>query len=134
MTSIRNLDWLLTTALGYLGFISEKYEEIESVLQLIEISKRIYEVTIFVFYAIADGIFRTFSKCKLGIIDMLIKKQNLYSFLCLKILCLLGLKNEGNQKLIEVENANGDVVKYGYESIGRKNKITYTSGKEVKFV
>lgn len=43
-------------------------------MQLIEQSKRIYKANKFVFYAIADGLFVVFSKCKQGISDMLKKK------------------------------------------------------------
>lgn len=74
LNSIRNLDLLLTIAVGYIGFISEKSDERVIVMQLIEQSKRIYKANKFVFYAIADGLFVVFSKCKQGISDMLKKK------------------------------------------------------------
>ena len=57
-----------------IGFISEKADERIAVMQLVEQSKRIYEVNKFVFYAIAHGLFVIFSKCKQGIADMLKKK------------------------------------------------------------
>lgn len=65
---------LLTIAIGYIGFISEKCDERITVMQLIEHSKRIYGANKFVFYAIADGLFVVLSKCKQGIADMLKKK------------------------------------------------------------
>lgn len=74
LASIRNLDMLLTIAIGYIGFISEKCDERITVMQLIEHSKRIYGANKFVFYAIADGLFVVLSKCKQGIADMLKKK------------------------------------------------------------
>ena len=74
LKSIRNLDLLLTVAVGYIGFISEKADERIAVMQLIEQSKRIYGVNKFVFYAIAYGLFVVFSKCRQGIADMLKKK------------------------------------------------------------
>ena len=74
LKSIRTLDLLLTIAIGYIGMISEKQEERLSVLQIIELSKRIYNTPKFVFYAIADGLFRLFAICKQGIADMLKKK------------------------------------------------------------
>ena len=74
LQSIRNLDLLLTVAIGYIGFISEKADERIAVMQLVEQSKRIYEVNKFVFYTIAHGLFVIFSKCKQGIADMLKKK------------------------------------------------------------
>lgn len=74
LNSIRNLDLLLTIAIGYIGFISEKCDERLTVMQLIEHSKRIYGANKFAFYAIADGLFAVLSKCKQGIADMLKKK------------------------------------------------------------
>lgn len=74
LKSIRNLDLLLTIAIGYIGFISEKSNERITVMQVIEHSKRIYKVNKFVYYAIADGLFCVFSKCKQEIADMLKKK------------------------------------------------------------
>ena len=75
LKSIRNLDLMLTVAVGYVGFISEKKDERIAVMQLVEQSKRIYGVNKFAFYAIAYGLFVVFSKCKQGISDMLKKKQ-----------------------------------------------------------
>lgn len=74
LNSIRNLDLLLTIAIGYIGLISEKSDKRITVMQIIEHSKRIYGVNKFIFYAIADGLFVIFSKCKQGIYDMLKKK------------------------------------------------------------
>lgn len=71
LKSIRNLDLLLTIAVGYIGFISEKSDERITVMQIIENSKRIYGVNKFVFYAIADGLFAILSKGRQGIADML---------------------------------------------------------------
>jgi len=74
LKSIRNLDLLLTIAIGYIGFISEKQDERKTVMEIIAISKRIYGIPKFVFYAIADGLFAVFAKCKQGIADMLRKR------------------------------------------------------------
>ncbi len=74
LNSIRNLDMLLTIAIGYIGFISEKADERVFVMELIEYSKRIYGANKFVFYAIADGLYTLLSKCKQGISGMLKKK------------------------------------------------------------
>lgn len=74
LQSIRTLDLLLTIAIGYIGIISEKHEERLTVMQVIKESKRIYNIPKFVFYAIADGLFSIFAKCKQGIADMLKKK------------------------------------------------------------
>jgi len=74
LNSIRNLDLLLTIAIGYIGMMSEKADERRAVMQLIHISKRIFNLPKFKFYAIADGIFAVFARCKLGIADLLRKK------------------------------------------------------------
>ena len=74
LKSIRNLDMFLTIAIGYIGMMSERADEKPVVMKLIHISKRIYKVPKFKFYAIADGLFVVFAKCKNGISDMLRKK------------------------------------------------------------
>jgi hypothetical protein len=74
LNSIRNLDLLLTIAIGYIGMMSEKAEERRTVFELIHISKRIFGVPRFKFYAIADGIFAVFARCKQGVADLLRKK------------------------------------------------------------
>jgi len=71
LNSIRNLDLLLTIAIGYIGIMSEKSDSRAIVAEVIAISKRIYETPKFMFYAIADGLFTVFAKCKQGIADML---------------------------------------------------------------
>lgn len=74
LNSIRTLDLLLTIAIGYIGLISEKEQNRRMVLEIIQISKRIYGIPDFVFYAIADGLFTVFAGCKTGIANMLRKK------------------------------------------------------------
>ena len=74
LNSIRTLDLLLTIAIGYIGLISEKQEQRRMVMEIIQISKRIYGAPDFVFYAIADGLFIVFTRCKTGIAHMLRKK------------------------------------------------------------
>jgi len=71
LNAIRNLDLLLTIAIGYIGLMSERADDKRIVMELIHISKRIYDVTRFTFYAIADGIFAVFARCKQGISHML---------------------------------------------------------------
>ena len=82
LNSIRNLDLLLTIAIGYFGMMSEKAEERAITAEVIAISKRIYDTPKFTFYAIADGLFSILNKCKQGIADMLRKrpKSNQLSF------------------------------------------------------
>ncbi len=67
LQSIRNLDLLISIAIGYLGFMSEKQEERAIVMEIIYISKRIYGTPKFVYYAIADGLKAIFKKSKEGI-------------------------------------------------------------------
>jgi hypothetical protein len=74
LNSIRNLDLLVTIAIGWIGLISEKSEERSVVMELIHISKRIYGVPRFVFYAIADGLYIVAAKSREGLSNMLIKK------------------------------------------------------------
>ena len=74
LNSIRNLNLILMIVIGYIGYISEKQEEKHFVLELINASKRIYRISNFVFYAIADGLFTVLAKGKAGISDMLKKK------------------------------------------------------------
>jgi len=67
LDSIRNLDLLLTVAIGYLGILSEKIDESIEVLEVIEASKRLYGLSKFTFYAIAYGLHEIFSKLYTGI-------------------------------------------------------------------
>jgi hypothetical protein len=67
LTSIRNLDMLLSIAIGYIGVLSEKIDESIQVLAVIDASKRIYGLSKFTFYAIADGLFQIFSKLYTGV-------------------------------------------------------------------
>ncbi|MCL2014025.1 MAG: transposase [Oscillospiraceae bacterium] len=74
LNSIRNLDLLLTIAIGYIGYMSEKNDERAIVTEVITISKRIYGTPKFLFYAIADGLFAVFARCKQGVHDLLRKR------------------------------------------------------------
>jgi hypothetical protein len=71
LAAIRNLDLLLTIAIGYIGMMSEKVDNKRISMELIHISKRIYGIPRFKFYAIADGFFEVFAKCKKGIAHLL---------------------------------------------------------------
>jgi len=74
LQSIRNLDMLVTIAVGWIGLISEKCNERAMVMELIHISRRIYGIPKFVFYAIADGLFLLAARAGYGIADMLRKR------------------------------------------------------------
>jgi len=67
LKSIRNLDLLLSVAIGHIGALSEKVDESIEVLEVIEASKRLYAIALFTFYAISDGLFAIFSKSYTGI-------------------------------------------------------------------
>ena len=95
-----SLDLMLTIAVRYIGFISEKADERIAVMQLVEQSKRIYGVNKFALYAIAYGLFVVFSKCKQGISDMLKKKQNLCSYSCFRMWGLAAAEKMGKLKSI----------------------------------
>ena len=75
LNSIRNLDLLLTIAIGYIGMLSERADDKRTVMELIHISKRIYGVPKFKFYAIADGIRAVFANDKLGVSHILRKRR-----------------------------------------------------------
>jgi len=77
LQSIRNLDLLVTIAAGWIGLISEKSDERIMVMELIHLSRRIYNTPNFVFYAIADGLFFLAAKVGKGIADMLRTKPKL---------------------------------------------------------
>ena len=57
LKSIRNLDMLLTIAIGYVAEISGKSENIRLHAEIIGVSKRLFGAPNFVYYAVADGIF-----------------------------------------------------------------------------
>ena len=81
LKSIRNLDLLLSIAIGYIGTLSEKINESIEVLEIIEASKRLYGLAKFTFYAISDGLFAIFSKCYTGISSLFpqqTRSQQLY--------------------------------------------------------
>ena len=75
LNSIRNLDLLLSIAIGYIGTLSEKISESIEVLEIIEASKRLYGLAKFTFYAISDGLFDIFSKCYTGIAAFFQRQQ-----------------------------------------------------------
>ena len=82
LNAIRTLDLLLTIAIGYIGIMSEKSDDRLMVMELIHVSKRIYGVPRFRFYALADGIYSVLSKGTPGVSHML-KKQRRCGQLCL---------------------------------------------------
>jgi hypothetical protein len=67
LNSIRNLDLLLTVAIGFIGTLSEKINESIEVMEIIAASKRLYGLAKFTFYAISDGLAAIFAKPYSGI-------------------------------------------------------------------
>jgi hypothetical protein len=82
LKSIRNLDLLLSIAIGYIGVLSEKIDESLQVFEVIEASKRLYGLSKFTFYAIAEGLFEIFNKLYTGIASFFDKpiRSNQLSF------------------------------------------------------
>ena len=67
LKSIRNLDLLLTVAIGHIGLLSEKINDSIEVFEIIVASKRLYGLNLFTFYAISDGLAAIFNKSYSGI-------------------------------------------------------------------
>ncbi len=67
LKSIRNLDLLLTIAIGYVAEISGKSENIKLRAEIVEVSKRLFGMPKFLYYAVADGIFEILKYVKSGI-------------------------------------------------------------------
>jgi hypothetical protein len=75
LKSIRNLDLLLSIAIGYIGILSEKIQESIQVHEIIEAANRLNSLSKskckFTFYTIALGLFEIFSKLYSGIAHFL---------------------------------------------------------------
>jgi hypothetical protein len=75
LNSIRNLDLLLSMAIGYIGTLSEKVNDSVEVMEIVNASKRLYGLATFTFYAISDGLKAIFSKSFVGIQSFFIKPE-----------------------------------------------------------
>ena len=67
LESIRNLDLILSMAIGYIGILSEKVDGSVEVMHVIQAAKRLYGLAKFTFYAISDGLAEVFSKSYTGL-------------------------------------------------------------------
>ena len=76
LNSIRNLDLLLSFAIGYIGILSEKLDESLQVILIIQASKRLHGLSKFTFYALADGLREIFGKLYSGISAFFIRKPS----------------------------------------------------------
>ena len=71
LKSIRNLDFLLTMAIGYISKLSDKDDTMILRLEVISASKHLFDVSDFLYYSIADGIFEILKYTKRGIFEHL---------------------------------------------------------------
>ena len=71
LKSIRNLDFLLTMAIGYISKLSDKDDTMILRLEVISASKRLFDVSDFSYYSIVDGIFEILKYTKRGISEHL---------------------------------------------------------------
>ena len=71
LKSIRNLDFLLTMAIGYISKLSDKDDTMILRLEVISASKRLFDVSNFSYYSIVDGIFEILKYTKRGISEHL---------------------------------------------------------------
>lgn len=67
LKSIRNLDLMLTVAIGYIAEISGKSYTAKLRMEIIQISKRLFGTPDFVYNAVADGVFEILKAVKSGI-------------------------------------------------------------------
>ena len=67
LKSIRNLDLLLTIAIGYVAEISGKSDNIKLRAEIVRVSKRLFGIPDFIYYAVSDGIFEILKAVKSGI-------------------------------------------------------------------
>jgi hypothetical protein len=75
LKSIRNLDLLLTAALGHIGALSEKVDDSIEVIGVVLAAKRLYGLALFTFYSISDGLFAIFSKSYTGIKNFFVRPK-----------------------------------------------------------
>jgi hypothetical protein len=78
LKSIRNLDLLLSIAIGYIGILSEKIDESPAVLEVIEAAQRLYGLSKFTFYAISDGLAVIFGRLYTGISSFFSRPRRSY--------------------------------------------------------
>lgn len=67
LNSIRTMNLLLSITIGFIAILSQRKKESVLVLLILKISKRIYGIPEFDYYALADGIYTILQKTKTGI-------------------------------------------------------------------
>lgn len=88
LKSIRNLNLLVTLAVGYIGIIASAKEDTIFLMELKECSKRIYDIPKFIFYALGYAMETILTKTKIGIggfIPKILKSQQLNLFKYFKL-------------------------------------------------
>ena len=61
------MNLLLSITIGFIAILSQRKKESILVLLILKISKRIYDIPEFDYYALADGIYTILQKTKTGI-------------------------------------------------------------------
>ena len=74
LQSIRNLNLFATLAAGYIGIINTEKEDTIFMLELLECSRRIFDIPKFVFYTLGYAIKRTLAGTRSGINGFLLKR------------------------------------------------------------
>jgi len=74
LNRIRNVDLLLSILIGFIASFSENRKTTKMSMWITKMSKRIYEIPNFDYYAIADGIFNILKRAKTGIKSILHRK------------------------------------------------------------
>lgn len=67
LNSIRTMNLLLSIAIGFIAMLSKTKKENLLSLQILELSKRIYDIPEFDYYALVDGIYAILKKARSGI-------------------------------------------------------------------
>lgn len=76
LQSIRTLDFLLTMAIGYVSKLSDKDDTVILRFEIISVSKRLFDIADFLYYAVADGIFEVLKFVKRSISSFLVPPPN----------------------------------------------------------
>ncbi len=75
LKSIRNFNLLVTLLTGYISMLSEHQKDSIFVAEILECSKRIYDIPKFIFYAMGYAMADILSKNKIGIQTFIKKKD-----------------------------------------------------------
>lgn len=90
LKSIRNLDLLLTIAIGYVTELSGKSENVRLRAEIIEVSKRLFGAPKFIYYAVLDGVFEILTIVKTSISSFFSSQKMMDSYLSFLLLRRVG--------------------------------------------